>query len=78
MSRDYFIIMVYCLVCENYQAIISQHPIRRRGFPPTLIDEDVITIEICGEYFGYHQDEDIFDYFRSHYQHFFPQLRERR
>jgi hypothetical protein len=77
MSRDYFIIMVYCLVCEHYQAVIAEHPLRRRGFPPALTDEEVITIEICGEYFGLYQDEDIFDYFRSHYQHFFPQLRQR-
>ena len=77
MSRDYFIIMVYCLVCEHYQAVIAEHPLRRRGFPPALTDEEVITIEICGEYFGLCQDEDIFDYFRSHYQHFFPQLRQR-
>ncbi len=24
MSRDYFIIMVYVLVCENYQALVAQ------------------------------------------------------
>ncbi|RMH44587.1 MAG: IS982 family transposase [Gammaproteobacteria bacterium] len=77
MSRDYFIIMVYCLVCEHYPVVIAQRPLRRRGFPPTLTDEEVITIEICGEYFGFHQDVDIYDYFRTHYQHFFPQLRER-
>lgn len=77
MSRDYFIIMVYCLVCEHYQAVITQHPVRRGGFPPALSDAEVITMEICGEYFGYDEDEDIYDYFRSHYQHFFPQLRER-
>ncbi len=77
MTRDYFIIMVYCLVCEHYQFVIAQQPIRRRGFPPALTDEEVITIEICGEYFGLSKDEDIYDYFRSHYQQFFPQLRER-
>lgn len=77
MSRDYFIILVYCLVCEQYQAVIAQYPLRRRGFPPALTDEEVIAIELCGEYFGLAQDEDIFDYFRAHYQHFFPQLRER-
>jgi hypothetical protein len=77
MSRDYFIILVYCLVCEHYQAVVAQHPIRRRGFAPTLTDEEVITIELCGEYFGLARDEDIFDYFRSHYRQFFPQLRER-
>ncbi len=46
MTRDYFIIKVYCLVCEHYQAVIAQHPIRRRGFPPALTDEEVITIEV--------------------------------
>jgi hypothetical protein len=29
-------------------------------------------MEICGEYFGFHQDEDIY---RAHYAHFFPLLR---
>lgn len=77
MSRDYFIIMVYCLVCEHYQAVVAHHPIRRRGFRPALTDEEVITIEVCGEYFGLDQDEDLYNYFRGHYQHFFPQLRER-
>ena len=77
MSRDYFIIMVYCLVCEHYQAVVGQQSLRRRGYPPALSDEEVITIEICGEYFGLSQDEEILDYFRSHYQHFFPKLGER-
>ena len=54
MSRDYFIIMVYCLVCENYQAVVTQRPIRRRGYAPALTDEEVITIEVCGEYFGFY------------------------
>lgn len=77
MSRDYFIILVYCLVCEHYRAVVAQYPVRRRGFAPALTDEEVITIELCGEYLGLAQDEAIFDYFRAHYQSFFPQLRER-
>lgn len=77
MSEEYFIIMVYCLVCEHYQAVVAQHPIRRRGFAPALTDEEVITIEICGEYFGLNQDEAIFDYFCTHYQPFFPKLQQR-
>lgn len=77
MDRTYFIIFVYCLVCEHYQAIVKQQPLRRRGFAPALSDEEVITIEICGEYFGLSRDEEIYDYFRAHYHHFFPQLRER-
>ena len=77
MDRDHFIIMVYCLVCEQYRAIVGERRLRRRGFQPTLSDEEVITMEICGEYWGCDQDEAIFDYFHSHNGHFFPQLRER-
>ena len=53
MDRDYFIIMVYCLVCEHYQAIVSKRRLRQRGFAPALTDEEVITMEICGEYWGF-------------------------
>lgn len=77
MDRDYFIIMVYCLVCEHYLTIVAEHRLRQRGFAPALTDEEVVTLEICGEYFGFDQDETIYDYFRGHYAHFFPQLRER-
>jgi hypothetical protein len=77
MDRDYFIILVYCLVCEHYRAVIANHSLRQRGFAPALSDEEVITMEICGEYFGFSQDEAIYAYFRSHYQHFFPDLKDR-
>lgn len=77
MDRDDYIIRVYCLVCEHYQAVIGGRPLRQRGFSPALSDEEVITIEICGEYFGFDEDEAIYSYFRSHYAHFFPQLRDR-
>lgn len=85
MERDDFIIHVYCLVCEHYQAFqerYCQHrTLRGGGFAPALSDEEAITIELCGEYFKLHTDQDLFDYFYSHYyshyRHFFPQLRER-
>jgi hypothetical protein len=81
MDRDDFIITVYCLVCEHYQTFeqryCQQRTLRGGGFTPGLTDAEVITIEICGEYFKLHQDQDLFDYFSSHYRHFFPRLRER-
>ena len=77
MDRDSFIITVYCLVVEHYQLIKEKYPLRRGGFAPALTDEEVITMEICGAYFKLHTDKDRFDYFQSHYQHFFPALRDR-
>lgn len=77
MDRDDFIITVYCLVCEHYQVIKDTYRLRRGGFAPALSDEEVISIEICGEYFKLATDQDMYDYFRSHYQHFFPNLTDR-
>jgi hypothetical protein len=77
MDRDEFIITVYCLVCEHYRAIKKICPVRHGGFAPALSDEEVITLEICGEYFKLATDKDLFGYFRAHYRHFFPQLHDR-
>jgi hypothetical protein len=77
MDRDTFIITVYCLVVEQYPAVVGQQRIRRRGFAPELTDEEVITMEICGEYLKLSTDKDLFAYFRTHYRHFFPALSER-
>jgi hypothetical protein len=77
MDRDSFIITVYCLVVENYAALARQFSIRRGGFAPALSDAEVITMEICGEYFKLPTDKDMFAYFRDHYRHFFPDLSDR-
>lgn len=77
MDRDEFIITVYCLVCEHYQVLTNTYSLRRGGFAPALSDEEVITMEICGEYWKLHADKDLFAYFRTHYAHFFPRLTER-
>jgi hypothetical protein len=77
MDRDDFIIAVFLVVCDHYQAIKEQYRLRRGGFAPALTDEEVITMEICGEYFKLECDKDIFHYFRKHYAHFFPKLTNR-
>jgi hypothetical protein len=77
MDRDNFIIAVFLLVCEQYGVIRQQCRLRRGGFEPALTDEEVITIEICGEYFKLECDKDIFAYFHTHYLHFFPKLADR-
>ncbi len=77
MDRDTFIITVYCLVVEHYAIIASHFKLRRGGFQPALTDQEVITMEICGEFFKLHKDRDLFAYFHHHYAHFFPKLTDR-
>ena len=38
---------------------------------------EVITIEICGEFFKLHEDTEIYNYFKRHYLHYFPNLPDR-
>jgi len=58
MDRDHFIIAVYCLVCEHYPASTTCQRVRGGGFAPALTDEEVLTIEICGEFFKCGTDKD--------------------
>jgi hypothetical protein len=77
MNREDFIIHVYCLICNEYDEISREQRIRRAGFAPAFTDEEVITIEICGEYFGLNRDEAIYEHFDSYYRAYFPKLPER-
>ena len=78
MNRDTFIIAVFVLVSEHLPKLVTRYGrVRHGGFAPALSDAEVITIEICGEFFKLHTDKDIYDYFRAHYRHFFPALRDR-
>lgn len=77
MERDSFIITVYCLVDDEFKKFSVVHRVRHAGFTPQLSDAEVVTMEICGEYFKLHTDKDLFDYFAQHYRHFFPQRSER-
>jgi hypothetical protein len=74
MNREEFIISVYCLVCEHYQALFRKQRVRSRGFNPRFTDEEVITLELCGEYWGLQEEEALYAYFSEHWRHFFPDL----
>jgi hypothetical protein len=57
MDRDTFIITVFCLVSDMYAQLVARRPVRHGGFAPALSDEEVIAIEICGEYFKLQKEE---------------------
>jgi hypothetical protein len=77
MNRDDFIITMYCLICDEYKVFKATHRIRKAGFAPAFTDEEVITLEVCGECFGLHGDVELYGYFYQHYRDFFPKLPER-
>ncbi len=77
MERDIFIISVYSLVVEIMQIVGKNYDFRTRGFPPKFTDAEVITIEICGEFFKIHEDTEIYNYFKRHYPDYFPNLPSR-
>ncbi len=77
MDRDTFIITVFSLVSDFYAQVVRERPVRHGGFAPALSDEEVITMEICGEYFKLRKDCDLYNYFAAHYHHFFPRLPNR-
>lgn len=77
MPVENFIIYVYCCVVDNYDDLTKNRPLRTRGYQPKLSDSEVITMEIVGEFLGNDQDKSIWQYFRTHWLHWFPNLGSR-
>lgn len=76
-SMEEFIIAVYCCVDDLLRNIQKKYPPRGRGFAPSLTDAEVIAMEIVGEFNGIDTDKGIWEYFRHHLFHLFPQLKNR-
>ena len=74
MSLDDFIITCFCLIDEMLPVATKGKRLRERGAMPKLADSEVITMELVGTYLGLSQDQEVLDYFRRHYAHFFPQM----
>jgi hypothetical protein len=65
------------MVEEAVKKVLGNTKIRRKGCNPKLSDEEVLTIEIAGEYLKLPQDKQIWSYFKTHYQSWFPNLSTR-
>jgi hypothetical protein len=76
VNLDTFIVNVFCWIDDIMKILYQEQKMRERGAEPTLGDSEVLTIETVGEYLGLDQDQQIFKYFRSHFSHFFPNLRQ--
>lgn len=77
MSIEYFIIYVFCCVVDEYDSIVLNGPLRKRGKSKKLSDSEVITMEIVGEFLSIDTDKGIWRYFHNHWHNFFPALGSR-
>ena len=76
MDLDMFIISVFCGIDDSLKCLTQGQGLRQRGPAPGLLDSEVLTMEVVGEYLGLSQDTALYRYFRWHYQHFFPEMRK--
>ncbi len=74
MTRDDFILTVFCLV-DDCLRLLHLNKVRQRGFAPKRHDSEVITIELVGEFLQMDQDTQIFWHFRRYHADAFPALR---
>jgi hypothetical protein len=65
MSIEDFIIAVFCIIDDELEKIISGTKLRKRGRNPGLIDSEVLTIELVGEFLGIDSDKGIWTYFKN-------------
>lgn len=76
MQEEHLIIWVYCFVDDFLSTVITER-IRKRGKMPKLTDAEVLTMEIVGEFLGIDENKAIWQYFHTHWLHFFPQMGSR-
>lgn len=77
MPEEDFIINVFCLVDQCMKKVV-QSPLRQRGPNSHLSDSEVVTMEIAGEFLGFHEDKAIWHYFSTHFKSWFPKLGSRK
>jgi hypothetical protein len=76
-SIEDFIIAVFCCVDDLWTEITQGQSIRAKGFAPALSDSEVLTMEIVAEYQSIDTDKGMWQYFRRHWQPWFPGLGSR-
>lgn len=74
MELEHRIIIIYIRIEEIYKKLTKDNPLRKGGFPPSLSDVEVLTMEIIGEMEGKNGDRAIWRYFNEHWTSWFPDL----
>src|SRR4051794_847667 len=76
MDLETLIIVVFCVVDDFVRDLCRERRLRQRGPAPVLADSEVLTVEIVGEFLGLDTDQGLHAYFRRHFGHLFPGLRQ--
>src|ERR671928_711857 len=76
MDLETLIIVVFRVVDDLVRDLCRDRRLRQRGPTPVLADSEVLTVEIVGEFLGLDTDRGLHAYFRRHFGHLFPRLRE--
>lgn len=77
MSQEDFIIKTYCMIDDAFQNQFGSISLRQRGFAPALSDSEMITMEIVAEFLGIDTDKGCWQFFNTHYRHYFPHIGSR-
>src|SRR5206468_12718670 len=76
MDLETLIVAVFCLVYDFVRDLCRECWLRHRGPAPVLADSEVLTVEIVGEFLGLDTYQGLHAYFRRHFAHLFPGLRQ--
>lgn len=71
------IITMFTIIDDFCQRYFPMRIMRKRGFLPKLSDSEVITMEVIGEFIGFHDDKSIYNYFKQHWHYLFPRMPDR-
>jgi hypothetical protein len=77
MPLEDLIIRVYLQVSDFFDYSLGGKRLRACGSSPNLSDQEVLTMEIIGEYLGLGLDKRIWDYFKKHWLSWFPKMGSR-
>jgi hypothetical protein len=73
IDLDTFLVTLYVLVDDAYQAHIAAHKPLRRGQPPRLSDSEVLTLAICQQWIGA-SERAFLRYVDTYWRSYFPVL----
>ena len=73
MDLDSFLVSLYVLVDDRWQAVHARAP-RRPGRPALLTDPEVITLAILAQWPRFRSERDFWRFAWAHLREYFPKL----